>query len=162
MKKTIGARVLLLALVWFIAFSPASPAKAKQMPFTAGVFFLLAQEMVELPVGTAGAELITAELSADLLSLCAEDSFGGKDQTAVRQVLEKALENLTDEERKIFMMNFERKIVPCCDGILAGDPQYLGLLSDADAKAFNGTDAAGEAAQESHWKLLKTTVLSLK
>ena len=137
---------------------------AGEMPLTAGVFFLLAQETVELPVGSAGISLETAKLSADLLNLCSEESFGGKDQADVRQLAKKALDYLTDAEKDMFMYNFEDQIVPFCEGLLAGDERCLSLLRDAGVavSASWTEDGQSEESDLSRWRILKAAVLSLQ
>ena len=80
MRKNVWTRGLPLLMVCVLGVSaavlPAAQA-APARPLTASVFLLLAQETVELPVGSTGISLETAKLSADLLNLCSEESFGG-------------------------------------------------------------------------------------
>ena len=65
--------------------------------------------------------------------------------------------DLTDEEKDLFMYNFEKQIVPFCDGVLAGDPVCLDYLSDA------GVALADEAPGDREcWELLKEAVLAQK
>ena len=160
MRKNVWTRGLPLLMVCVLGVSaavlPAAQA-APARPLTASVFLLLAQETVELPIGSAGVMLRTAALSADLLRLCEQDSFGQKDESDLLRLTETALDSLTDEEKDLFMYNFEKQIVPFCDGVLAGDPVCLDYLSDA------GVALAGEAPGDREcWELLKEAVLSQK
>ena len=136
---------------------------AGEVPLTAGVFFLLAQETVELPAGSAGISLETAKLSADLLKLCSEEIFGDKDHAEVSQLAQKALGYLTDAEKDMFMYNFEDQIVPFCEGLLAGDERCLSLLRDAGvaASASWTEDGQSEESDLDRWQILKAAVLSL-
>ena len=73
---------------------------------------------------------MTAELSVDLLRLCSESSFGGKDREDVEQLARVALDGMTPTERTMFMNTFEDRIVPFCDGLFAGDAECLSALED--------------------------------
>ena len=164
MKKELWKRGLALLMVCAAGISlMGAQACAENVPLTAGVFFLRAQEIVELPVDTAGASLITAEGSADLLSLCSAENFGQKDQAAVRQLAQKAISSLTKEERALFLNNFTGRIVPFCDGVLAGDEHCLNLLEDAGLQtqaSWTEQDSGTESDQD-RWEILKAAVLSL-
>ena len=153
---------LLLACVMGLAPLGAA-ASGRVISLTAGVFFLLAQDMVELPVGEGETPLRTAELSADLLRLCSENSFGGKNEEDVRQLAQKALDNMTNAEREMFLNNFEDLIVPFCDGLFAGDEKCLSLLEVAgvEEEVFWADEAAGSSGDQDRWEILKEAVLSL-
>ena len=71
-----GAALLIACVV---SAAPLCAAAANRViSLTAGVFFLLAQDMVELPAGSGKeASVRTAEVSVDLLRLCSESSFDG-------------------------------------------------------------------------------------
>lgn len=142
----------------------AGAVSGREVPLTAGVFYLLAQEMVELPAG-GHASIRTAEVSADLLALCSSDSFGQRNQAEIRQLAKKALDNLSSAEREMFMNNFEDSIVPFCDGVFNGDETCLSLLEDAGVTAdpaWTGEPETAEESDQDRWEILKAAVLSLQ
>ena len=154
---------LLIACVMGLASLCAFAAPDRVIPLTAGVFFLLAQDMVELPAGTAGASLQTAKLSVDLLRLCSQPSFGEKDREDVEQLAKKALDSMTSAERELFLITFEDRIIPFCDGLFAGDEACLDLLEDAGVEEDSGwsEEEAEENGDQERWEILKEAVLSL-
>ena len=86
----------------------------------------------------------------------------GKSQ-AVRQLAQKAISSLTKEERALFLNNFTGRIVPFCDGVLAGDEHCLNLLEDAGLQtqaSWTEQDSGTESDQD-RWEILKAAVLSL-
>ena len=158
-----AAAAFLLACLLALAPLGAGAGPYREVPLTAGVFFLLAQDLVELPAGRQ-ASVQTAALSLDLLRLCSQNSFGGKSQAEVRQLAQKALDSLTDAEKEMFMTNFEDSIVPFCDGLFAGDEECLSLAEEAgvtEIPAWTEEEAAGNGDQD-RWEILKAAVLSLQ
>ena len=156
-----GAALLIACVMGLV---PLCAAADRVISLTAGVFYLLAQDVVELPSGAAGISLRTAELSADLLRLCSENSFGEKDEEDVRQLAQKALDSMTSAEREMFMSNFEELIVPFCDGLFAGNEACLSLLEDAGAEDDLPwtEEEAPENGDQERWEILKEAVLSLE
>ena len=152
---------LLIACVMGLAPCCAAAAPDRVIPLTAGVFFLLAQDVVELPAGSAGASLQTAKLSVDLLRLCSQPSFGEKDREDVEQLAQKALDSMTPMERELFLNTFEDRIVPFCDGLFAGDEACLDLLEDAGTDTGWNEEEAEENGDQERWEILKEAVLSL-
>ena len=157
-----GAALLIACVV---SAAPLCAAAANRViSLTAGVFFLLAQDMVELPAGSGEeASVRTAEVSVDLLRLCSESSFGGKDQEDVEQLARVALDGMTPTERTMFMNTFEDRIVPFCDGLFAGDETCLDLLEDAGFTADPDwtEETETESGDQERWEILKKAVLSL-
>lgn len=159
-----GAAALALACLMGLTPLCAAAVPERDVPLTAGVFFLLVQDMVELPAGGGEASVQTAALSLDLLRLCSQTSFGEKSQADVLQLARKALDNLTAAEREMFMNNFEERIVPFCDGLFAGNQECLSLAEDAGAResSFWLEEEAAENGDQDRWEILKEAVLSLQ
>ena len=155
-----GAALLIACVV---GAAPLCAAAANRViSLTAGVFFLLAQDMVELPAGSGEeASVRTAEVSVDLLRLCSENSFGEKEPEEVRELAQRALDGMSSAERAAFMNNFEERIVPFCDGLFAGDEECLSALEDPGDLSW-AEDAAAESGDQGRWEILKEAVLSLQ
>ena len=164
MKGSYWKAGLALLLAFLLGLTPlCAAASGRVISLTAGVFFLLAQDMVELPVSEEETPMRTAELSADLLRLCSANSFGEKGEEEVRQLAQKALDNMTPVEREMFLNNFEGLIVPFCDGLFAGDKECLNLLEVAgvEEEISWADEAAGSSGDQDRWEILKEAVLSL-
>lgn len=159
-KWKTGAAALVACMM---GLSPLDAAafQPRVIPLTAGVFFLLAQDMADLPAAGEEASAMTAELSVDLLRLCSQNSFGEKDQEAVRELARTALDGMSARERETFLNNFEDMIVPFCDGLFAGDAECLSALEDPGDLSW-AEDAAAENGDQDRWEILKEAVLSLQ
>ena len=159
-KWKTGAAALVACMM---GLSPLDAAafQPRVIPLTAGVFFLLAQDMADLPAAGEEASAMTAELSVDLLRLCSQNSFGEKDPEDVRELAQTALDGMSARERETFLNNFEDRIVPFCDGLFAGDEQCLNTLADAGDLSWP-EDGAAESGDQDRWEMLKEAVLSLQ
>ena len=152
----------LAACVMGLSSMDAGAAQQRVIPLTAGVLFLLAQDMLDLPAGGGEeASVRTAELSVDLLRLCSENSFGEKEPEDVRELAQRALDGMSSAERAAFMNNFEERIVPFCDGLFAGDEECLSALEDPGDLSW-AEEAAAESGDQGRWEILKEAVLSLQ
>ena len=157
-----NSAAVLAACVMGLSPLNAGAAQQRVIPLTAGVFFLLAQDMLDLPAGGGEeASVRTAELSVDLLRLCSQNSFGEKDPEDVRELAQTALDGMSARERETFLNNFEDRIVPFCDGLFAGDEQCLNTLADAGDLSWP-EDGAAESGDQDRWEMLKEAVLSLQ
>ena len=137
MKRSNWKAGLALLLAFLMGLTPlCAAASGRVISLTAGVFFLLAQDMVELPVS----------------------------EEEVRQLAQKALDNMTPVEREMFLNNFEGLIVPFCDGLFAGDKECLNLLEVAgvEEEISWADEAAGSSGDQNRWEILKEAVLSLE